>query len=143
MDLVRAYSNPSDQVERLRSLRGLPRVVRRDRGERPSKQAQKRLSGHEAAKLIGAHKAGTRVKELAIQFGIHRDTVHNILTREGVLRRRGIQPDDVPEVVRLYQDGWALARLATKFDVSSSTVNRTLRQAGVPIRRPGRAPTSV
>jgi lambda repressor-like predicted transcriptional regulator len=46
-------------------------------------------------------------------------------------------------VIRLYKDGWALARLATKFDVSPSTVTNTLRRAGVPIRRPGRPLTSV
>ncbi len=69
--------------------------------------------------------------------GIHRDTVHNILERQGVLRPRGLQPDELLEAIRLYQDGWSLGRLATEFDVSPSTVNRALRQAGVPIRRPG------
>jgi lambda repressor-like predicted transcriptional regulator len=75
---------------------------------------------------------------LAVEFGIHRDTVHNVLTREGALRRRGIHPDDLSEVIRLYQDGWALARLAVKFNVSPSAVANALRRAGVPIRRPGR-----
>jgi hypothetical protein len=37
------------------------------------------------------HRAGTGVRKLAVRFGIHRDTVHNILVREGALRRRGIR----------------------------------------------------
>jgi DNA-directed RNA polymerase specialized sigma24 family protein len=64
--------------------------------------------------------------------------VHNILERQGVLRPRGLQPDELLEAIRLYEDGWSLARLAVEFDVSPGTVNRALRQAGVQIRRPGR-----
>ena len=48
------------------------------------------------------------------------------------------------EVIRLYEAGWSLARLAAEFDLSPSTINRPLCKAGVPIRRPGRpeAPSS-
>jgi hypothetical protein len=63
--------------------------------------------------------------------------VHNILKRQGVLRPPGIQPDELPEVVRLYDEGWSMARLAEEFDVSPSTVNRALRKAGAFIGRPG------
>jgi lambda repressor-like predicted transcriptional regulator len=86
---------------------------------------------------VGAYTAGGRVKKLATEFGIHRDTVHNILKRQGVLRPPGVQPDDLPEAVRLYEEGWSMARLAAEFDVSPSTVKRALRKAGAPIRWPG------
>jgi lambda repressor-like predicted transcriptional regulator len=76
--------------------------------------------------------------KLAAEFGVHRDTVHNILERQGVLRPRGLQSDELLEAIGLYEDGWSLARLAVEFNVSSSTVNRALRQAGVQVRRPGR-----
>jgi hypothetical protein len=88
--LVRAYSNPSDQVEQLRLLLKLPSAARRERRTGPRKQVQRRLSDDKIGQLIAAHRAGTGVKKLAVQFGIHRDTVHNVLTREGALRRRGI-----------------------------------------------------
>jgi AraC-like DNA-binding protein len=74
---------------------------------------------------------------MCAEFGIHRDTVHNILNRQGVLHPPGVQPDDLPEVVGLYEEGWSMARLAAEFDVSPSTVNRALRKAGASIRRPG------
>jgi hypothetical protein len=144
VDLVRAYSNASDQVEHLRSLLDLPRAVRRERRQRAPKQAQTRLDSDEVAKLVAGYLAGGRVKQLAKQFGIHRLTVTSILQREGVtLRPRGIHPDDLPKVIRLYEDGWALARLAIKFDVSPSTVTNTLRRAGVPIGRAECPPTRV
>jgi lambda repressor-like predicted transcriptional regulator len=118
--------------------------VRRERRQRPPKQAQTWLDPAQVAGLVAAYRAGGRVKQLARRFGLHRYTVTTILQREGVtLRPRGIHPDDLAEVIRLYQDGWALARLAAKFEVSPSTVTNTLRRAGVSIRRPGRPLTSV
>ncbi|MGH9210971.1 MAG: helix-turn-helix domain-containing protein [Acidimicrobiales bacterium] len=107
------------------------------RSERPPRQAQKRLDADGVARLVAAYQAGGRVRKLAAEFGVHRDTVHNILERQGVLRPRGLQPGELLEAIRLYGDGWSLDRLATEFDVSPSTVNRALRQAGVPVRRPG------
>lgn len=71
------------------------------------KQAQKRLDGEEVDRLVAAHLAGAGVKELSVRFGIHRATVSEILRREGVLRAPGIQPDDLPDVIRLYEDGWS------------------------------------
>jgi hypothetical protein len=110
VDLVRGCSNLSDQVERLRTLLKLPRTARRERRPRTAKQAQTRLDSDEVAGLVAAYRAGGRVKQLARQFGIHRLTVSSVLQREGVaLRPRGIHPDDLAEVTRLYQDGWALA----------------------------------
>lgn len=135
VDLVEAYSNLPDHVERLRALLSLPPAARSKRPTRPAKQAQKR-GPDGVAELVAAYAAGGRVKKLATEFGIHRDTVHNILKREGVLRQPGIQQDELPEVVRLYEAGGSMARLAAEFDVSPSTVNRALRKAGTPIRRP-------
>jgi hypothetical protein len=95
------------------------------------------------AQLVAAYHAGRRSSSAPLTVRHHRLTVSSILQCERVtLRSRGINPDDLPEVVPLYQDGWALARLASKFDASPSTATNTLRRAGVPIRRPGRPPTS-
>jgi transposase-like protein len=137
VELVKAYSNHADHVERFRLLLDLPRAARPRTLDRPPKQAQRRLDPEGIARLVAAYEAGGRVKRLATEFGIHRDTVHNILKREGVLRQPGIQPEDLPEAIRLYHDGWSLARLAAEYDVSPSTVTNTLRRIGVAIRPPG------
>jgi transposase-like protein len=137
VELVKAYSNHADHVEGLRSLLDLPGATRPRRPERPPKQAQKRLDPEGVAELVAGYRAGGRVKKLAAEFGIHRDTVHNILKRQGVLRQPGIQLGELPEVVRLYEEGWSMARLAGEFGVSPSTVNRALRKAGASIRQPG------
>lgn len=141
VELVKAYSNPSDHVERLRRLLDLPRAARPKAAGRPSKQPQKRLDPDEVDHLVAAHLAGVGVKKLAVVFGIHRDTVHHILKRKGALRRRGVCPEDLPEAIRLYEDGWSLARLAVRFDVSAawqppggvcaSTLRRVTAHTGV------------
>ena len=136
MDLVEAYSNLPDH-ERLQALFDLPKAARPKRPERPPNQAQKRLDPEGVAELVAAYTASGRVTKLAAQFGIHRDTVHNILKRQGVLRPRGIQPDDMPEAIRLYEAGCSMTQVAAEFNVSPTTINRALRKAGVPIRRPG------
>lgn len=76
MDLVVAYSNLPDHLERLRALLNLPQAATPNRSERPPKQAQKRLDPEGVAELVAAYAAGGKVKKLAAQFGIHRDTVH-------------------------------------------------------------------
>jgi lambda repressor-like predicted transcriptional regulator len=132
VDLVQAYSNLPEHVERLRALLDLPQAARPKRSERPPKQARKRLDVEGVAELVRAYKAGGRVKNLASQFGVHRDTVHNILKRQGVLRRPGIQPNDLIEATRLYEAGWSLARLAAEFDLSPSTINAPYARPACP-----------
>jgi DNA invertase Pin-like site-specific DNA recombinase len=88
VQLVKAYSNPADHVERLRSLVDLPRAARHSSPERPPRQAQRRLDADGVAELVAGYRAGGRVEKLAAEFGIHRDTVHKILKRQGVLRRQ-------------------------------------------------------
>jgi hypothetical protein len=70
VELVKAYSNQADHVERLRALLDLPQAARPRRLERPPKQAQKRLDPDGVARLVAAYAAGGRVKKLATQFGI-------------------------------------------------------------------------
>jgi transposase-like protein len=137
VDLEKAYSNPADQVKRLRSLLELPRTAGSRAPRRPAKQAHKRLDAEEVARLVAAHQAGAGVKELARRFGVHRQTVSDILRREGAHRAPGVHRDDLPEMVRLYEEGWSLAQLAEKFGVAPATVSRALRFEGVRIRRPG------
>jgi hypothetical protein len=67
---------------------------------------------------VAAYQAGGLVKNRAVQFGIHRTTVTDLLEREGVsLRSPGIRPDHVPEAICLYRQGSSLAQLARRFDI--------------------------
>jgi hypothetical protein len=77
------------------------------------------------------------MKELADRFGIHRATATSILHRLGVEPRQfGLSDKQVAEACRLYPEGWSLARLAERYDVTDMTVRRYLLLAGVVMRSP-------
>lgn len=79
------------------------------------------------------------VNELAGAFGVHRTTASNHLQNHGIQPdRRGLNPNDRSEAARLYQQGWTSGMLANRFNVSSSTILRALRNDRVHIRPPGR-----
>jgi DNA-directed RNA polymerase specialized sigma24 family protein len=44
--------------------------------------------------------------------------------------RRGLSPDQVDEAVKLYKDGWSLARIGERMDVDPTTVLARLRGRG-------------
>jgi lambda repressor-like predicted transcriptional regulator len=75
------------------------------------------------------------VKDLAIEFGVHRTTVTQHLRRNGVaLRRRGLDDQQIDQAVHLYRQGWSLARVGARLHVDAHTVRTALRARGVPTR---------
>jgi DNA-binding CsgD family transcriptional regulator len=101
----------------------------------PSSRVQRRLKPGQIARLVAGYRAGATARELAGQFGIHRDTVTAHLRREGVaIRQRGLRPDQTDEAARLYGHGWSTVRVGKKFGVSNHTISAALRNAGIPIR---------
>jgi lambda repressor-like predicted transcriptional regulator len=87
-----------------------------------TRQVQRRLSEADAYKLVAAYRQGAGVKELAKHFGIHRDTVSEVLKRAGVVRRTvGLSTPDITTAAELYRAGWSLVRLGEKFGVDGTT----------------------
>ena len=137
VELVRLYSNPKARLKTLPKL--LVKATSSPRPpERPSSwQTQVRLDPHQAKELASAYRAGNATNELAARFGIHRATVTAILHRLGVdPHQRGLTDEQVAEACRLYPEGWSLARLAERYDVTDMTVRRYLLLAGVVMRAP-------
>jgi hypothetical protein len=139
VEVLGRYSNLCDQGERIQDLlrivpEGSPEV-----NLRTPKQVQHRLSPNEIDNLVRLYRTGARVDELAAHFYIHRNTVSEILNRQGVPRRRqGIPSELLSEVVSAYVAGSSLAVLGSQLSVDPATVSRTLRHAGVSLRpRPG------
>lgn len=77
--------------------------------------------------------------ELGRRFNIHRTTVSGILHRHGVtMRGTGLTPEQIDEAVKLYEDGWSLARIGKHLGVNDMTVRSRLLERGVKLRpRPG------
>jgi len=53
--------------------------------------------------------------KLASRFGIHRATVSTHLHRQGItVRRQGLDTEGIAHAVRLYQEGWSVARVGER-----------------------------
>jgi len=78
---------------------------------------------------------GATVYELAGDFGIERRTVAVRLKAAGVvMRRQPATADQIAEMVRLYESGLSLAKVADRTGFSVKTVLNYLRAEGIPTR---------
>lgn len=144
MEVRGTYSNTKDQVralellcEKLPSLDNLvPTPTRRDRPRRA-----RQLGSDQVEQLIAAYQSGSTVYELAKMFGIERRTVSAILHRHDVpMRRCGLTDDQVGDAERLYDQGWSLARIGDRMNVTADTVRKRLLERGVTMRDTHRRP---
>lgn len=75
---------------------------------------------------------------LAAHFGIHRGTVKDHLRRASVAIRPGNQAKlsdkDKDEIVRLYEAGLSIHKLALQFGVTDNPVHHALKDRGVRMR---------
>jgi hypothetical protein len=87
------------------------------------------------ADLVGRYRAGVTLSSLAEGYKISRGAVRRLLQREGVeMRRRGLTSEQVDEAMRLYGQGWSLARVGERLGVDTGTVHARLRERGVRMR---------
>ncbi|MEM9034584.1 MAG: hypothetical protein AAGD18_08330 [Actinomycetota bacterium] len=95
------------------------------------------MSGAQVDELIELRREGWLVNDIAAHFGIHRDSVHRHLSRNGLVSERGplITGARLDHVVERYAAGESCATIATDLDVDPSTIANTLRRAGITLRR--------
>lgn len=136
VELLFLYCNTQSASKKLLTVRFVALSQRRSPEKGTStRQVQRRLSEIDARELTVAYQQGAGVKELAKRFGIHRETVSQVLKRAGVARRTvGLSAPDVTAAAALYREGWSVARLGAKFDVDGTTVWRMLVREGVVMR---------
>jgi hypothetical protein len=104
--------------------------VRRPRTPLPARV--RKLLASEVAQIIDAYQGGSTVGQLAVQFGIDRETVRRILNQSGLPRHpRGLTAEQVDQAVTLYAGGMILARIGARFGVDAKNVRRWLIETGV------------
>ncbi len=137
VELLGRYSNRKDLEDQLREV-----LERCQKPEQPahtvrgkSRQVQRRLSVESVDELVADYQDGVMIRELAEQFGIHRGTVVEHLDRAGVERRIDAVKRRLEEARSLYESGWSLTRVGAHLSVHPETVRRTLKAAGVRLRR--------
>jgi DNA-binding NarL/FixJ family response regulator len=114
VDLLGRYSNRTSWANRLQCL---PKATSEGATDtvRARRSSATRLSSGQVAELINGYHSGQTVYELAARFKIHRATVSAHLHRHGItLRRLGLDDDGIALAVRLYEDGWSVARIGER-----------------------------
>ena len=135
MEVLGRYSNLCDQGKRIEDVLGIVPKRHSEVHFRTPRQVQHRLNLDEVDDLVRRYRAGVKVGELAAHFGVHRDTVSEVLDRHGVVRRQaGLAPDLLSEVIALYRAGSSLATIGAKMSVDPGTVALALRKAGASLR---------
>jgi hypothetical protein len=109
-----------------------PQANRSTTAARPPRQVQTRLAGAEIAQLIAAYQVGTKINQLATDFGINRNTVSSILRRSGVgPLQRGLSADGIAQVVCCTSQAGPLSVSGASSDCTAETVRQALSRSGV------------
>lgn len=87
------------------------------------------------ARIVADYKSGVPSTQLARSLGVGKAGVLGILRDHGVqLRMRPMTDNEVKEAVRLYQEGWSLARVGRQLGRDHSAISDALERLGVPRR---------
>ncbi|GAB3292669.1 hypothetical protein [Parasphingorhabdus pacifica] len=97
-------------------------------------QRVRQLSGDQVQQLIEGYKPSATVYELGDQFGIERRQRDPAPPRRPYAPPGGLSEEQIDDVVRLYSQGWSLARIAARMDVAAGTVRQRLHERGVTVR---------
>ena len=142
MELTGQSSNQNALFSRL--AKALPALLRRKKlRAKPARQrqVQRRLTAQQVEQLVAEYMAGDDMTVLAARWGLHRTTVAGHLRRADiVLRRQGIPAESMDEAIRLYGEDWSCLRLAERYGCDDETVRKTLKRAGVHLRKPWERP---
>lgn len=93
-----------------------------------------RLRPPEVDKLVARYLAGETVQALAVRFGVHRSTLHDLRVGRGVPTRVpdcALDDEAVTRAGQLHADGFSMVAIARDHGVHPATVARALERAGV------------
>lgn len=105
------------------------------RSPAPRRRVARRLTASEVVAVARAYQAGTEMRDLAVQFEVHRTSISRALHQLGIhIRGQGLRQEDVSEAARLYVEGWSLARLGERYGCAHTDVRNKLMAFGVKMR---------
>lgn len=125
-----------------RSMRGDAKAVRQaeasattssDGADKPSgpapRRINRRLRPEVVDEMVQLHRSGCTVKEIAQQFGFHRETVATHLKRAGLTLRTSLQDEALCQRVRqTYQTIGTVKGTAQQLGISKDTARKVLRR---------------
>jgi hypothetical protein len=99
------------------------------------RKRQTRLSPEAVSQLITDYQSGKTIYQLATVYRVHRHTVSSHLQSAGIkIRGHSLTQDQAAEAIRLYLDGWSLAKVGKHFNREHTVIRDVLQRAGIPRR---------
>jgi transposase len=100
------------------------------------RQRQRRLDSDDLVAFQDAYLEGIQITEIAQRFGIHRNTVFELVKRLGLPSRRQayFSAEEISQVIALYKSGQSAQKVADQFSVNASTIRYLLLKNGVSMR---------
>ncbi|GAA3801122.1 hypothetical protein GCM10022242_00050 [Nocardioides panacisoli] len=92
--------------------------------------------------MLEAYRAGTTMAVLAERYGVRRQTIGELLHREGVPKRRSkrMKPAEIDQAVELYESGLSLKKVGERLQRDHNMIWRQLKKRGVVMRSPNDRP---
>ena len=114
---------PVDRVDRSRIAP--PRVHK----------AERRLGPEAIAQLVADYENGLASPDLMIKYNLGKGTVLRLLRAQGVeVRNQSLTIEQIEEAIRLYLEGWSLAKVGGHFGREHTVIRDVLMRAGIPRR---------
>lgn len=92
------------------------------------------LREDEIDQLVARFKETGKVKDVAVEFGISRQTAAKHIKQRGLLTVNRMNEQQILEAAERYLDGASARKIGLALDFDTQTVLRGLRSVGVPIR---------
>ena len=90
--------------------------------------SRRRPTAAERAELVAGYQAGETVRQLALRFGFHRETVSIALKRAGVERRYHDRGEvDLDRADELHSTGLTITAVAARLGIGRTTLVKALR----------------
>ena len=100
------------------------------------RQTQKYLSDQERAEIADAYRSGKTTYELAEQYGCHRQTIADVLKKQGIVpnKAKSQKKLNVETVIRMYSEFHSAEEIGNLYGVGRAVIIKCLRDNGIAIR---------
>jgi hypothetical protein len=124
-------SNPYSDFNQafIRLLNAMRDSEARKQRARSKKKLLRRLSKADVDYMVAKYQAGSTIKDLVVDMGIHRTTIMDHLEKRGIPRRghkRKLNDEIALEAKNLRDLGFSYYELARKYNVSADTIKREI-----------------
>jgi hypothetical protein len=134
VELMQRYSKLADMSKICRS--DTVRAVPVEHTSHRVHNVRRRLGAETITQVVADYQAGDSTPTLMLKYSLAKGTVLRLLQDNDInMRHQRMSELEIAEAIKLYQQGWSLARVGKHFNRNPSTIQAVLMRAGVTRRK--------